>query len=87
MILDNNFFIEQILPVAIMRKLTDDEMNAYRKPFLEKGESRRPMLTFARQLIILGRYHIYRLLQVGDHIRLATTSHFPNFKSLSQNYL
>jgi haloalkane dehalogenase len=49
-ILKNNVFIERILPGSIMRKLTDDEMNVYRRPYLTGGESRRPMLTWPREI-------------------------------------
>jgi haloalkane dehalogenase len=54
MILKNNIFVERILPGSIMRKLSDDEMNAYRKPFVQPGESRRPMLTWPREIPIEG---------------------------------
>lgn len=54
MVLKNNVFIERILPGSILRKLTDAEMTAYRKPYLEPGESRRPMLTWPRQIPIDG---------------------------------
>ena len=33
-----------------MRKLTDDEMDAYRAPFTNPGEDRRPTLTWPRQI-------------------------------------
>src|SRR5260370_7413128 len=54
MVLKNNFFVERILPLSIIRKLSDDEMNAYRKPYTEAGESRRPMLTWPREIPIEG---------------------------------
>jgi haloalkane dehalogenase len=54
MVLKNNVFIERILPGSVQRKLSDDEMTAYRKPYLEPGESRRPMLTWPRQIPIDG---------------------------------
>ena len=54
MVLKNNVFIERILPGSILRKLTEAEMTAYRKPYLEAGESRRPMLTWPRQIPIDG---------------------------------
>lgn len=54
MILEQNMFIEGVLPGAIMRKLEPEEMAAYRKPFIEPGESRRPMLTWPRQIPIEG---------------------------------
>jgi haloalkane dehalogenase len=54
MVLRDNFFIEQILPKAILRALSADEMAAYRRPFAEPGEGRRPTLTFVRQIPIEG---------------------------------
>ena len=54
MILDKNIFVERILPGSVMRKLTDAEMEAYRKPFLTPGESRRPMLTWPREIPVEG---------------------------------
>ena len=54
MVLQDNFFIEQILPKAILRTLSADEMAAYRQPFAEPGEGRRPTLTWPRQIPIEG---------------------------------
>ena len=54
MVLKNNFFIEQILPKAILRTLSAEEMAAYRRPFAEPGEGRRPTLTWPRQIPIEG---------------------------------
>src|SRR5882757_1061238 len=54
MILDKNVFVERILPGSVLRKLTDAEMDAYRKPFVTPGESRRPTLTWPREIPIEG---------------------------------
>ncbi|MCW5773766.1 MAG: haloalkane dehalogenase [Rhodospirillaceae bacterium] len=54
LILEKNLFIEGILPGAILRKLTAAEHDAYRAPFREAGEGRRPMLTWPRQIPIAG---------------------------------
>ena len=54
MILKNNVFVERILPGSVIRKLSDAEMNVYRKPYTEEGESRRPMLTWPREIPIEG---------------------------------
>lgn len=54
MILDKNLFIERVLPGSILRDLTDEEMSVYRQPYLEAGESRRPTLTWPRQIPIDG---------------------------------
>jgi haloalkane dehalogenase len=54
MVLQDNFFIEQILPKAVLRTLSVEEMAEYRRPFAEPGEGRRPTLTWARQIPIEG---------------------------------
>ncbi len=54
MILEENLFVESLLPRRILRKLTDAEMEAYRRPYREPGEGRRPTLTWPRQLPIAG---------------------------------
>ena len=53
-VLQKNLFVEGILPNSVLRKLTEEEMNVYRKPFLEEGERRRPMLTWPREIPIEG---------------------------------
>jgi haloalkane dehalogenase len=54
LILDENRFIEWLLPARVERTLTDAEMDEYRRPFREGGEARRPMLSWPRQLPIQG---------------------------------
>jgi haloalkane dehalogenase len=54
MVLDKNIFVEKVLPGSMLRKLTEDEMNVYRRPFLNAGEDRRPTLTWPRQIPIEG---------------------------------
>src|SRR5262245_49832570 len=54
MVLRDNFFIEKILPEAILRTLSAEEMAWYRRPFAEPGEGRRPTLTWPRQIPIDG---------------------------------
>jgi haloalkane dehalogenase len=55
MVLQKNIFVEGVLPGAIMRKLSDEEMAAYRKPFANPGEDRRPTLSWPRQIPIEGQ--------------------------------
>lgn len=54
LVLEQNIIIEQLLPSFIFRNLTDVEFAEYRRPFLNPGEDRRPMLTFPRQAPIGG---------------------------------
>lgn len=53
-VLQKNVFVERILPASVIRGLTDAEMEVYRAPYLEPGESRRPTLTWPRQIPIEG---------------------------------
>jgi haloalkane dehalogenase len=50
MVLQDNFFIEQVLPKAMLRTLSAEEMAEYRRPFADPGEGRRPTLTWPRQV-------------------------------------
>ncbi|HWD80840.1 MAG TPA: haloalkane dehalogenase [Kribbella sp.] len=54
LVLKDNVFIEVVLPSGTIRKLTDDELAAYRAPYIEPGEGRRPMLTWSREIPIDG---------------------------------
>ncbi|WP_253944077.1 haloalkane dehalogenase [Pseudoalteromonas sp. TB41] len=54
MVLDDNFFIETILPATISRQLTQKEHDEYRRPFINPGEDRRAILAGPRQLPIAG---------------------------------
>jgi haloalkane dehalogenase len=54
MILDKNLFIEAVLPGSILRKLSEAEMDVYRRPFKNAGEDRRPTLTWPRQIPLGG---------------------------------
>lgn len=53
MIIDDNGFIEQILPQAVVRDLTEEEMNHYRAPYLEPA-SREPLFRFPNEIPIGG---------------------------------
>jgi haloalkane dehalogenase len=53
-VLTKNVFVDRILPASVLRDLTDEEMAEYRRPYLEVGESRRPTLTWPREIPIEG---------------------------------
>jgi len=53
LILNRNMFIEGVLPSAVLRTLTDQEMAEYRAPFVEKA-SRQTTLNWPRQIPIAG---------------------------------
>ncbi len=54
MILEQNIFVEQVLPGAILRDLSEEEMSVYRRPYRQPGEGRRPTLTWPREIPIDG---------------------------------
>ena len=54
MVLEQNVFVEGVLPGAIRRRLSDEEMNHYRRPFAQPGEDRRPTLSWPRNIPIDG---------------------------------
>lgn len=54
MVLVKNVFVERILPASVLRPLTAEEMERYREPFRQPGESRRPTLTWPREIPIDG---------------------------------
>jgi len=53
LILNRNMFIDAVLPSSVIRKLTEEEMNHYRAPFVDKG-NRQLTLNWPRQLPIGG---------------------------------
>jgi len=54
LILTKNIFVERILPGSVLSPLSDEDMAVYRAPYLESGESRRPTLTWPREIPIDG---------------------------------
>src|SRR5215471_11034181 len=53
LVLDENFFVETVLPKSVIRRLSDAEMEAYRQPFRQR-EARLPTLVWPRELPIEG---------------------------------
>ena len=54
MVLEKNVFVERVLPGSILRKMSEEEMAVYRRPFATQGEDRRPTLTWPREIPISG---------------------------------
>lgn len=54
MIVNKNMFIEKILPSMIVRKLSEEEMNNYRRPYTKKS-SRKPLWRWPNELVIGGK--------------------------------
>jgi haloalkane dehalogenase len=53
LVLEQNMFVEAVLPASMLHQLTAEEMDAYREPFLEPSH-RLPTLTWPRELPIDG---------------------------------
>lgn len=51
LVLEENFFVETVLPSGVRRSLTDAEMDAYRAPYPDAA-SRRPLLRWPREIPI-----------------------------------
>jgi haloalkane dehalogenase len=54
LILDENVFVERVLPGSIVRQLSLEEMDVYRSPF-PTAQSRRPIWRFPNELPIAGQ--------------------------------
>ena len=51
MIIEKNIFVEKVLPGSVLRELTEEEMNVYRRPYVE-AKNRRPTLDWPNQIPI-----------------------------------
>lgn len=68
LILNQNFFVEVLLPSSVVRELTEAEMDAYRAPFPDPA-SRKPVLVWPNQIpldgepadvaAVVGRYNAW----------------------------
>lgn len=68
MCLAENFFVENMLPLGTLRTLEQAVLDEYRRPFAASGESRRPTLTWAREVPIDGEpSDVHRI--VGEYSR------------------
>jgi haloalkane dehalogenase len=54
LVLDENMFIEKMLPGVTQRRLSEAEMAEYRRPFLEAGDGRWPTLQWPREVPLSG---------------------------------
>jgi haloalkane dehalogenase len=73
MILEENIFVERMLPAATVRKLTDEEMAVYRAPF-PTLESRRPTWRFPNELPIAGEpADVYATMEEAHRALAAST--------------
>jgi haloalkane dehalogenase len=76
MALDKNVFVERVLPGSVLRKMSDEEMAVYRRPFQNPGEDRRPTLTWPRQIPLDGEPADVVAI-VADYSKWLQTSEVP----------
>ena len=55
LVFEKNYFVERVLPGSIIRRLSDEEIEEYRRPFINPGEDRRPTLSWPREIPIEGQ--------------------------------
>jgi haloalkane dehalogenase len=66
LVLEDNVFIDRVLPGSVLRTLSDEELAAYRAPF-PTPESRKPILAFPRELPIDGQPPDVHAMSEHDH--------------------
>lgn len=73
LVLEDNVFVEKVLPASVLRTMSDDEMAAYRAPF-PTPQSRKPVLRLPRELPIEGQPADVAAISEHDHraLRLST---------------
>ena len=54
MVLERNVFVERVLPGSTINGISDEAMEVYRRRYAEPGESRRPTLSWPREIPIEG---------------------------------
>ncbi len=54
LVLQQNMFVERVMPAGIMRELDEETHDVYRRPYREPGASRQPTLTWPREIPIDG---------------------------------
>ena len=54
MVLERNIFVERVLPGSTINGISDEAMGVYRRRYADPGESRRPTLSWPREIPIEG---------------------------------
>jgi haloalkane dehalogenase len=74
LILEENVFVERVLPGGMRRKLTDEEMAVYRAPF-PTPQSRRPTWRFPNEIPIAGEPPDLYAMMERAHAALAVSTY------------
>lgn len=70
LVLEEDFFLRTLLPSALVRGLSQEDLEPYRQPYPDRS-SRRPLLQWARQIPVAGDpAEVARVMQAAvDHLR------------------
>jgi haloalkane dehalogenase len=74
LVLEDNVFVERVLPGSILRALSKEEMDVYRAPF-PTPQSRRPILALPRELPIAGEPADVYAMSERDHAALRASTY------------
>ena len=74
LVLEDNVFVEKILPASVLRKMSEEEMDAYRAPF-PTPQSRKPALRLPRELPIENQPADVAAISAHDHRALRLSSY------------
>jgi haloalkane dehalogenase len=74
LVLEDNVFVERVLPGSILRTLSKEEMDVYRAPF-PTPKSRRPILALPRDLPIAGEPADVYAMSERDHAALRASTY------------
>jgi haloalkane dehalogenase len=77
LVLEENMFVERLFIGGLEHYLTEEEKNEYRRPYLEPGESRRPTLTWPRELPLGGTPEVNDQIIAEYSAWLATETAIP----------
>ena len=76
LVLDKNIFVERILFTDPIKPMDDETKNKYLDPFKDKGEGRRPTLSWPRNIPLDGEpKDVY--LEMSQNAKFHKTSHIP----------
>lgn len=76
LVLQKNYFVERVLPASVLEPMTPKVLDEYRRPYLEPGESRRPTLTWPREIPFDGEPSDVHEI-VSDYNRWLRSSQIP----------
>jgi haloalkane dehalogenase len=68
LIIDKNFFVDRVMPASVLDTIPESVMDVYRAPYRRPGESRRPTLTWPREIPIDGQpADVAAIVEANEH--------------------